>query len=94
MAYTGEMCYGLKNGLGSAFYPNGKLQYEGYWGQDLKHCNVDSAENKNFRVCKFYYRSGELKYQGGFYADKKNGFGRLFRPNGELHKEGVWFGNI
>jgi antitoxin component YwqK of YwqJK toxin-antitoxin module len=94
VAYKGDMFYGLKNGLGSASYPNGNLQYEGYWRQDLRHCNVDSADNKNFGVCTSYYKSGALKYQGGFCANKKNGFGRLYKINGELHKEGVWFADI
>lgn len=37
-----------------------------------------------------YYKNGKVKYDGGWYDDKYNGFGSLYYENGKIHYKGNW----
>ena len=87
------MHHGLKQGFGFLYHKNGNLKYEGNFSQNLKHCKVRSSDDENSSLCKLYYESGSLKYEGGFWAGQKNGFGKFYRSDGEIFKEGLWYGN-
>ena len=68
--YVGEFKNGLREGNGTLYYKNKKMQYKGKWKNDKRNGSG-----------RYYYENGE--YFIGFWKDNiKVGKGELFNKNG------------
>ena len=68
--YIGQFKNGLREGKGTQYYKNEKIQYKGNWKNDMRNGSG-----------KYYYENGD--YFIGFWKDNiKIGKGELFNENG------------
>ncbi len=88
---------GQKTGLWKKYYPNGKLQYEGFFKNDQptgKFLRYDRKGNKiaelnhhlqtNTVFAKMYYADGTLKGEGKYVQKKKDSIWNFYAEDGAL----------
>ena len=81
--YEGEWKNYLRNGIGTLYNKNGKIEYIGDWVNDKR---------EGFGIS--HYENGKDKYIGYWINDKREGFGRLYYENGEIEYVGDWVNDI
>ena len=81
--YEGEWKNYLRNGIGTLYNKNGKIEYIGDWVNDKR-------EGKG-TLC---YENGKIEYDGDWVNDKREGFGRLYYENGDIEYNGYWVNDI
>ena len=85
--YEGEMTIDSerynyqKHGSGICYWPNGNIEYSGYW-----------ANNKADGYGTLNYQNGKVKYNGQFKLNLFDGVGAKFDESGHLMCEGQWQG--
>ena len=84
LKFEGNYIQGKKEGEGSVYYPNGKMQYKGGFKEGRPH-----------GYGKHYYRDffggkygGCVKYEGGYVQGQMEGEGSFYFPNGKLLYKG------
>ena len=108
-SYYGDMCEGLKSGIGTAYDSTGKIIYEGTWKKNkyldgngslfvennrLKYKGSWKNGNFNNGYASLLYENGKKYYEGDIKNEKFNGKGVLYYINGIKSYEGIFLNGM
>ena len=105
--YEGDWKDYKKDGHGTLYFSDGKIEYEGNWKDDKKDGHGISYYSNGHKKYEGYWKDGKKdghgtlyynnrikQYEGDWKDDKKDGHGTFYLSNGIKEFEGVWKDDI